>query len=244
MRRLRLRVMGLALPLVISLVTALSNHVRAAEPGTGAGNRASGVSVADSANANVTDAAAAAAARLTEITRHLAARGNVRAQFRQTRTLAALKQPLVSTGSILFVREHGMVWQLATPYRATYVITDAGVSEISPQGQPLVSQGGQGMRGAAQVSRMLRAMLGGDLSALYAQFDVTVQGTASRWHIVLTPNQPQLAQSLKRLDLSGGNDLHSVRISLANGDLTQMDFTDSVAAGVLSAAERTQLGAP
>jgi hypothetical protein len=179
-------------------------------------------------------------ALVSGIARHLAEKGGVRAQFRQTRTLSAMKQPLVSTGSILFVRERGVIWQIDTPYKATYAITDTGMREIGASGQ----HGGNDPRGAAQVSRMMRAMLGGDLSGLYSQFDVKAHGTPSDWRIELTPSQPQLAQSVKRLDMNGGDFLQGLRIALANGDTTQIDFTGSAPAGELSAAERAEFGAP
>ncbi|MDR5754208.1 MULTISPECIES: outer membrane lipoprotein carrier protein LolA [unclassified Caballeronia] len=177
------------------------------------------------------------------VARHLADAGGVRAQFKQTRTLAAMKEPLVSTGSIVFVRERGVIWRVETPYKATYAITDAGMREIGVNGKPRASRANDA-RGAAQVSRMMRAMLGGDLSGLYSQFDVKAHGTPSNWRIELTPNQPQLAQSVRRLDMNGGDFLQGLRIVLANGDATQIDFTGSAPAGELSPAERAQFGAP
>jgi hypothetical protein len=133
-----------------------------------------------------------------------------------------------------------VIWQIDTPYKATYAITDTGMREIGASGQ----HGGNDPRGAAQVSRMMRAMLGGDLSGLYSQFDVKAHGTPSDWRIELTPSQPQLAQSVKRLDMNGGDFLQGLRIALANGDTTQIDFTGSAPAGELSAAERAEFGAP
>ena len=60
----------------------------------------------------------------------------------------------------------------------------------------------------------------------------------------LTPNQPQLAQSIKRLEMGGGDYLQSLRITLANGDVTKLDFTKSEAVTEPTAAERSLLGAP
>ena len=130
---------------------------------------------------------------VSQIAGHLAQAKGVRAQFTQTQTLSAMKQPLVSTGSLVFFRERGVIWQIDTPYKATYVITDTGVSEVNANGQRTNSKSSDGVRGVAQVSRMMRAMLGGDLSALYAQFDVHADGTPAQWRMQLTPNQPQLA---------------------------------------------------
>ncbi len=181
---------------------------------------------------------------VSQVAGHLAQAKGVRAQFTQTQTLAAMKQPLVSTGSLVFFRERGVIWQIDTPYRATYVITDSGVSEVNANGQRTNTNSGNGVRGVAQVSRMMRAMLGGDLSALYAQFDVHADGTPAQWRMQLTPNQPQLAQSIKGLEMSGGDYLQALRITLANGDVTRIDFANRAAVTELPPADRTLFGAP
>ena len=183
-------------------------------------------------------------ALVSQIAAHLAQAKGVRAQFTQTQTLAAMKQPLVSSGSLLFFRERGVIWQIDTPYKATYVITDSGVAELNAAGQRVTTHSAQGARGVAQVSKMMRAMLGGDLSALYSQFDVQADGSAAQWRMQLTPNQPQIAQSIKGLEMSGGDYLQSLRITLANGDVTRLDFAKSAAVADLTPAERSLFGAP
>jgi outer membrane lipoprotein-sorting protein len=185
-------------------------------------------------------------ALVSQVASHLAQARGVRAQFTQTQTLSALKQPLVSTGTLVFFRERGVIWRVDTPYKATYVISDAGVSEVDANGKRIgtrSTQGAQGVRGVAQVSKMMRAMLGGDLSALYSQFDVDAQGTPSQWKLELKPNQPQLAQSIKGLQMTGGEFLQTLRITLANGDVTQIEFAKSEAISDLAPNERTLLGA-
>lgn len=183
-------------------------------------------------------------ALVSQIAARLAQASGVRAQFTQTQTLAAMKQPLVSSGTLLFYRERGVIWQIDTPYKATYVITDAGVVQIDATGRRVNAHSAQGTRGVAQVSKMMRAMLGGDLSALYSQFDVQADGSATQWRMRLTPNQPQIAQSIKRLEMDGGDYLQSLRITLANGDVTKLEFTKSAAVSEPTAAESSLLGAP
>ncbi|ALL66085.1 putative transmembrane protein [Paraburkholderia caribensis MBA4] len=183
------------------------------------------------------------AALVSQVASRLAQTKGVRAQFTQTQTLSAMKQPLVSTGTLVFFRERGVIWRVDTPYKATYVITDAGVSEVDANGKRVNTKSAQGVRGVAQVSKMMRAMLGGDLSALYSQFDVDAQGTPSQWKLELKPNQPQLAQSIKGLQMTGGEFLQTLRITLANGDVTQIEFAKSEAINDLAPGERPLLGA-
>ncbi|MGF6548101.1 outer membrane lipoprotein carrier protein LolA [Paraburkholderia youngii] len=196
------------------------------------------------AHAATANTAPANAALVSQIAAHLAQPKGVRSQFTQTQTLAAMKQPIVSNGTLLFLRERGVIWQIDTPYKATYVITDAGVAQVDASGRRVSTHGAQGTRGVAQVSKMMRAMLGGDLSALYSQFDVSAEGSAAQWRMRLTPNQPQLAQSIKGLDMSGGAYLQSLRITLANGDVTKLEFANSTAVAEPTPDERSLFGAP
>jgi outer membrane lipoprotein-sorting protein len=183
-------------------------------------------------------------ALVSQIAAHLAQAKGVRARFTQTQTLAAMKAPLVSTGSLLFFRERGVIWQVDTPYKATWVMSDAGIAEINAAGQRVASRNVQGARGAAEISKMMRAMMTGDLSALYSQFDVEARGTLAHWQMRLTPNQPQLAQSISALQMSGGAYLQRLRITIANGDVTQIDFDGSTAATDLTPADRALFGTP
>ncbi|WP_322038823.1 outer membrane lipoprotein carrier protein LolA [Burkholderia diffusa] len=181
------------------------------------------------------------AALVSDVAARLARVGAIRTDFRQTQTLSAMKQPLVSTGSMLFDRRSGVVWRIETPYKATYVITDSGVREVGADGH-LVAPGGGG-RGVAQVSRMMRDMLGGDLSALYAQFDVDASGTPERWRMVLRPNQPQLAQAVRVLEMSGGTYLGRLDLTFANGNVTSLEFTRPTPVDAPAPVERTWLEA-
>ncbi|WP_246326999.1 outer membrane lipoprotein carrier protein LolA [Burkholderia guangdongensis] len=183
----------------------------------------------------------AAASLVSGIAARLAHAGAIRAGFIQTQTLAAMRQPLVSKGSLVFDRAAGVIWQTDAPYKATYVITDAGVREVDANGQLVRADAGG--RGVAQVSRMMRGMLGGDLSSLYAQFDVEANGTPDRWRMLLRPNQPQIAQAIRELRMSGGAYLETLVIAFANGNVTKLEFVNSARVDTLAPAERAWLGA-
>ncbi|WP_242538679.1 outer membrane lipoprotein carrier protein LolA [Trinickia acidisoli] len=202
---------------------------------------ASAVDARPASRTAVPGSSMADAGLVARITAQLAAKGGVRAQFRQTQTLSALSAPLVSTGTLVFTRDRGVIWRTETPYRVTYVIGDAGVTKIDANGSRTTRGATRG--GIAQVSQMMRAMLGGDLSALYSQFDVAAGGTPAHWHLLLTPNQPQLAQAVKSLRMEGGAFLQTLEITAANGDATRIEFSGSEAIDALTPAELALFGA-
>ncbi|KVO56608.1 outer membrane lipoprotein carrier protein LolA [Burkholderia stagnalis] len=180
-------------------------------------------------------------ALVSEVAARLARSGTIRADFTQTQTLAAMTRPLVSTGSLLFDRASGVVWRIDTPYKATYVITDGGVREVGADGQLVRARGDA--RGVAQVSRMMRGMLAGDLSGLYAQFDVDASGTPERWRLTLRPNQPQLAQAIRTLQMTGGAYLKTLGMTFANGNVTTLEFAGTARVDAPAPAERAWLEA-
>lgn len=184
------------------------------------------------------------AALVSQIASRLARANGVRSHFTQTQTLAAMKAPLVSTGSLLFYRERGVIWQVETPYKKTWIMRDSGIAVIDAAGQRTRNGGAQGARGAAEIAKMMRSMLGGDLSGLYSQFDVEARGTPSQWQMRLVPRQPQIAQALRGIEMEGGDFLHSLRITFANGDVTQYEFSGSAQVSELAPADEKLFGTP
>ncbi|MGA3251343.1 MAG: outer membrane lipoprotein carrier protein LolA [Paraburkholderia sp.] len=235
---------ALKLRIALVAVVTVSVALQALAP---AAHAAAAAAVASASASVEASTPAQSAALVSQITAQLGRASGIRARFTQTQTRAALKQPLVSSGSLLLARGRGVVWHIEAPYQAIYLITDAGVSEINAAGQRVGGpspHGTSGTRGVAEVSRMMRAMLSGDLSALYSQFDVQAAGTPAQWRMQLTPNQPQLAQAIKGLQMSGGSYLRTLRITLANGDVTTLDFADTTTVTELAPAEQQLFGAP
>ncbi|WP_042300979.1 LolA family protein [Paraburkholderia kururiensis] len=234
MGTLKLRVSASVAAMTLTAMPVLCG----AAPAAGALARASAGTAAPTASPASNDMAL-----VSQIASHLAKAKGVRARFTQTQTLAAMKAPLVSTGSLLFLRERGAIWHIDTPYKATWVMTDAGIVTVDAAGTQTAARSAQGARAAAGISKMMRAMLAGDLSALYSQFDVEATGTPAHWQMRLVPNQPQIAQSIASLQMSGGDYLRMLRIAHANGDVTQLDFEGSAAVSELAPAELALFGA-
>ena len=174
----------------------------------------------------------------------------VRAEFVQTKQMAALKRPLVTSGHLTFSRQHGVLWQIEKPYRVSYVLGETKIVEIGGSGSGSGS-GGDGARrvretrdvpGLAQVGRVFRAMLGANSDTLREYFDVAAQGTPAQWSIALTPRQSQLARFLSGMQLTGGRFVEEIRISEAGGDDTRIRLSNSQGAAALNDAEATLFG--
>ena len=165
----------------------------------------------------------------------------VRAEFVQTKQMAALKRPLVTSGRLTFARGEGVLWQIEKPYRMSYVLGETRIVEIGSDGVRRVRET-RDVPGLAQVGRVFRAMLGANSAALREYFDASVQGGPAKWAIELTPRQPQLAQYLNGMRLSGSRFVEEIRIREAGGDSTQISFRNSQGAAALSEAESALFG--
>lgn len=165
----------------------------------------------------------------------------VRAEFTQSKQMAALKRPLLTSGRLVYSRRHGVLWQIEQPFRISYVLGEEKIVEIGADGVRR-ERGLREVPGLAQVGRVFRAMLGANSTALREYFDATVHGDPARWEIELKPRQPQLAQFLSGLQLSGGRFVDGIRIVEAGGDTTQIRFRNAQGASAPNDAELQLFG--
>ncbi|BFI96624.1 MAG: outer membrane lipoprotein carrier protein LolA [Rhodanobacter sp.] len=174
---------------------------------------------------------------LTALGQHAA----VRADFVQTRSNPALEKPQVSRGQLLFVLGHGMLWQTQAPFAETLAFTGRQAARIDPQGLPHPMRDA---RGAGQISQMLQAMLAGHADEVRRQFDIAASGSTAHWTLRLVPKQARVARVLGSIELSGDAFLESIRIAMRDGGATDIRFSQTRDAGVLSRLEKRALGLP
>ncbi|GLQ49821.1 outer membrane lipoprotein carrier protein LolA [Dyella flava] len=174
---------------------------------------------------------------LNQLSQHTA----VRAAFTQQRQNPALATPQNSSGQLLFVTGHGMLWQVQQPYQETLALTGNQTVRIDASGhvQPVRNE-----RGVSQISQMLQSMLAGQLDAVMRQFNVSADGTAAQWTLHFTPKQARVAQVLRSIQLDGDAYLQGIRIDMQDGTLTDIRMTNTREAGPLSELEKHALGLP
>lgn len=179
-------------------------------------------------------AAPADDAVLAGIAANLSRPAVLRSDFTQTKTVAAMTRPIVTSGKFVYAREQGILWRIEQPYRVTYALSEKGVVEVDANGAVVraVAQN----QGLQHVSRIFRALFEADFAALGQYFVPTVVGSADRWELTLAPRGP-LRQVFKNVRVRGGRFVEAVNFDEANGDTMAIRFVSIREAGALEGDE-------
>ncbi|EUJ11580.1 Outer membrane lipoprotein carrier protein LolA [Methylophilaceae bacterium 11] len=167
----------------------------------------------------------------------------LRADFTQTKQMAALKRPLITSGKLLYSKVHGVVWQITKPYPITYILSEDKVIEVSADGYRK-ERSVKDIPGFAQISRIFKAMLSGDVNALNAYFEskvfentVQAEPNQTAWQLQLTPKQTQTSRFIQEIVVTGDQFVTSIHIHEPNAASTAILFSNTEAAPTLRDAE-------
>lgn len=146
-----------------------------------------------------------------------AARTHGRVAFTEIHELAMLKQPVKSSGELVYrapdrlekhtiqpkpetlILDHGMLTAQRGRHKYTVALSDA------PQVVPFVES--------------VRATLAGDTTSLKRYFTVGFQGDAAHWRLTLLPRDAAIAKSVRQIHMEGERDaILTVEIRESDGD--------------------------
>lgn len=165
----------------------------------------------------------------------LTRKGVLRGNFTQTKTLRDLPKPLRSSGSFLFSRDKGVIWQVVKPFASEFVLTPTVMLTREAGGERRSSAGEQ--PGLAMATRLFSALFTLDLAALQAEFTVYASGDAKNWMIGLKPRHAAMAATFSEAVVAGGEQVQAVTLTDAQGDKTNIRLSDVRAQAALSAAD-------
>ena len=171
---------------------------------------------------------------LQQLSDQLAKPSVIHGNFTQEKHLRALPQPLVSKGTFVLAKDHGLLWLLKTPLQQDYRITAQGIARRDANGWQLLPNKSAG----AEQNRLFLAVLQGDSSGLQRDFDLQLQGEAQQWKLTLTPRSLLLKQVFTQINIDGGALVHSIELLETQGDSTLLRMQDSTADQPLSDAEQ------
>jgi outer membrane lipoprotein-sorting protein len=134
-------------------------------------------------------------------------------RFRQEKNLKVLKKPLISTGTFIYHRSRGVIWQTLTPVPSVLLVN---------QTRLMTAQGEQALPPA--FGRVFTAMFGGDVQAMKEGFDISGTNDKTAWKLQLKPKDALLQKIIVDMQLTGGKELQRIDIKEANGNFTRITF--------------------
>lgn len=170
-------------------------------------------------------ALAHAVAPVEKIEAMLAKPATLCGKFEQTKQLAGMKKPLLSTGRFCVVQGKGVLWRTLQPFPATLRLTKDEI--VNFQGERVAMRlDAKTEPTVRMINSVLFSMLAGDLSQLDKLFetDGTVEGKS--WHVALKAREPALAKAIGAITLSGDNYVRGIKMDEAGGDHTAIVFSD------------------
>ncbi|WP_053116680.1 MULTISPECIES: outer membrane lipoprotein carrier protein LolA [unclassified Pseudomonas] len=182
----------------------------------------------------LTMSALANAFDLQQLSEQLAKPDVIHGQFIQEKHLRALPQPLLSKGSFVLAKNHGLLWLLKTPLQQDYRITANGIARRDDNGWQMLPNKSAG----ADQNRLFLAVLQGDSSGLQRDFELALSGDAQQWKLSLTPRSLLLKQVFKQINIDGGALVQTIELLETQGDSTVLRMQDSSAAQPLSDTEQ------
>ena len=182
----------------------------------------------------LTMSALANAFDLQQLSEQLAKPEVIHGQFIQEKHLRALPQPLISKGSFVLAKNHGLLWLLKTPLKQDYRITGKGIARRDDNGWQLLPNKSAG----AEQNRLFLAVLQGDSSGLQRDFELALSGDAQKWQLTLTPRSLLLKQVFNRINIDGGELVQRIELLETQGDSTVLRMQDSISSQPLSEAEQ------
>jgi hypothetical protein len=161
---------------------------------------------------------------LDQLMELMAQRQHGEADFSEKKYLSVLKQPLESSGLLIYDAPDHLEQRTTLP-RPQSVVLDHGMVTMHigqrqrvlrladyPQLAPLIDS--------------IRATLAGDRASLERVFELDFSGTLEHWQLRLEPRAAPLTATLKRIDMQGQRDaVHEVQVWQSDGDHSVMSIT-------------------
>jgi hypothetical protein len=149
----------------------------------------------------------------------------LRGRFEQRKQLQGFRNPLVSRGEFLLLRDRGVAWDTTEPFASSTLLTRERLLTRLPDGSQRIVLDAAASPGMAAVNSLLMALVAGDLDALAPQFHIEEALLADGgWTLNLDPRDAGLKRVFARIVLSGDRHVREVHIEESGGDRTALRF--------------------
>ena len=158
----------------------------------------------------------------------LAQRQHGHVSFSEKHFLAVLDRPVESSGELLYDAPDRLEKRTLKPKPETLVLQNGVIT--AQRGRHTYTLNLSDYPQIVPLIDSIRATLAGDRTALERSFKVAFDGSLEQWTLTLTPSDPAVAKSVRRIRIEGARDaMHSVEIQQADGDRSLLSIGPEVA---------------
>lgn len=151
----------------------------------------------------------------------------LRGSFEQRKQLQGFKNPLLSRGRFLLLRDRGVIWDTTEPFASSTVLTRDRLLTRQPDGSTRVVLDATVSPAVASVNSLLLALVAGDLDALAPQFEINEDRLPDgRWQLRLHPREAGLQRVFRVIELRGDEHVDEVVLEETGGDHTTLRFLE------------------
>lgn len=166
-----------------------------------------------------------AAAPVAQIQSMLAKPEQLCGRFEQTKQLAGMKKPLLSSGRFCVIAGKGVLWRTLKPFPNTLRLKRDEI--VHMQGERVAMRLDASQEPTVRmINGVLFSLLGGDLGQLDSLFEVEGSVSGDTWKVALKARNAAVARAVGAISLEGSAYVRSIRMLDAGGDRTEIVFTE------------------
>lgn len=161
--------------------------------------------------------------QVSQIFKQLSTTPTVRANFQQQKKLASVNKTFISTGTVLFSKQDGVLWQIQSPVQANLIVTP---KKLVQKTQRTLSQIEIDKSPYGSVATMFLQLMSGDESALAKNFNiVSASYSPTQWNVTLTPKSSLFKKLFVRVDAQGQRFVDRIMITEKANNATTIQFS-------------------
>jgi outer membrane lipoprotein-sorting protein len=146
------------------------------------------------------------------------------ATFVEKKYLALLDRPLESSGDLIYTAPDRLEKRTLKPKPESMVLQGNTLTVERGRRQYVLALQDYPELGAFTES--IRGTLAGDQKALAHNYNISLEGSAERWTLILRPIDPAMVATVQRVVIQGSQaELHSIEIEQADKDRSVMTIT-------------------
>jgi len=149
----------------------------------------------------------------------------MRGKFVFKKDLPEMPKPIISRGTFVFVKGVGVDWHTHEPFDSDFVLTLQGMRQIDA-GKTTMQMNASEQPAVRVIAQIFLSLLSLDVQALQNSFSLYGVQQGKQWQVGLKPTVPAIANVFRDAIVNGATQVDMLTLHDANGDRTEIEFSD------------------